>query len=212
MPCFMSVQRTFGEKTLSSISHWFLNSGFLLSGPTQSNFLDTLGGPSWHLYTQVTPRKAGWQVSCDFINSLEMVEVMRFRWRHQGEVVATVSVDCSHQCQAEPQPRCGNMWAHYHWAKHNGSEVGHSMLKGVCVNCNYTNWGCPLMVFLVDIFVELWMVEQPVRQRNFSYSPWGLYTQTKGMDGCIESTRGKARLAGYTQWSVNNQCKCVLPL
>ena len=49
-----------------------------------------------------------------------------------------------------------------HGSGYNRSEVTEDILHGVAVNGAHCNWCCPLMVLLVDTFVQQRVVQQPM--------------------------------------------------
>ena len=43
-------------------------------------------------------------------------------------------------------------------------QVGENMLNRVCIDGDYAGRGCPLMVDLVDVLVELGVMKEPAQQ------------------------------------------------
>ena len=45
----------------------------------------------------------------------------------------------------------------------NRHTVGEKVLQRVAIYGGYPHWGCPFMVGLMDVLVELWVMKQPVK-------------------------------------------------
>ncbi len=85
---------------------------------------------------------------------LVMVVVMGLGRGQEGEVVATVG-DCGvEHSHGVPEPGNGHVGAHHHGTQPEGQDVGDDVLQRVGVHGGDSRGGCPLMVDLVDVFVE----------------------------------------------------------
>ncbi len=89
-----------------------------------------------------------------------MVEVVCFRGRQEWEVVATVWDSGGSQGYAEPQPSCSDVRPHQDGTHHGRQQVTDHMLYRVSIHPNDPDRGCPLMMDLVDVFIEAPMVQQ----------------------------------------------------
>lgn len=121
-----------------------------------------------------------------------MVKVMEFWGRQEGEVVPTVGDGGADQSQTVPHAGGGDVGAQDHWPDDHRQQVGelqkrrtnvwvctssvswrgilqtlnastHQVLQRMGVGGHHSNGSRPLMVLLVEMFIEVWMVEQPER-------------------------------------------------
>ena len=93
---------------------------------------------------------------------LEVVKVVELRGGQEGEVVAGMSIDRPHQGQNVPDPGSEEVAAQQEWPEGDGQQVGENVLQGVSVQSGQAHRGCPLVVDLVERFVEQSAVQQDV--------------------------------------------------
>lgn len=84
------------------------------------------------------------------------------RWE-EGQVVSAVGVQCTEEGQGHPQPDGGHMGAHEQRPQEDRHHVGQSVLQRVGVDGCDGDGTLPLMVHLVEVFVQHSVVEQSVR-------------------------------------------------
>jgi hypothetical protein len=92
----------------------------------------------------------------------EMVKVVGFGRREEGEMVTGVRVQGRQQRQSEPEPGRGDVGAHNEHPQEGGQKVGEEMLDRVAVDCGDGDRGGPFVVLLVDDLVEVTIVEESV--------------------------------------------------
>lgn len=90
---------------------------------------------------------------------LEVVVVVSFIGGKEGHMVATVGVDGVQDTNGVPQQGDGEVRAHDQWSRKHGEEVGNVVLHWVGIDGSYSRGSCPLVVDLVDVFVESGVVE-----------------------------------------------------
>jgi hypothetical protein len=95
--------------------------------------------------------------------ALEMVKVVGFGRREEGEMVTGVRVQGRQQRQSEPEPGRGDVGAHNEHPQEGGQKVGEEMLDRVAVDCGDGDGGGPFVVLLVDDLVEVAIVEESER-------------------------------------------------
>lgn len=88
-----------------------------------------------------------------------VVEVMALGGWEEGQVVSTVIDSGTDNHQGIPEPGHSQMGPGYDWAKHHWEKVDHKVLQRVTVDRGNSNWSCPLVVGLVNVFVETGVVE-----------------------------------------------------
>jgi len=84
---------------------------------------------------------------------------MSLRGGQEGEMVATVGDSCVHDGQNIPEPGDGKVGAHDDRTQGYWEEVREDLFKRVAIDGGYSNRSCPLVVCLVDVFVETRVVE-----------------------------------------------------
>jgi len=87
---------------------------------------------------------------------------MSLRGGQEGEMVATVGDSCVHDGQNIPEPGDGKVGAHDDRTQGYWEEVREDLFKRVAIDGGYSNRSCPLVVCLVDVFVETRVVEYPM--------------------------------------------------
>ena len=91
-----------------------------------------------------------------------VVEVVASRRpREAGQVVAAVLVQGEHDHLEHPDPEGDHMTGHYEWSDEDGQQVAYDVFQWMAVDGHYCHWGSPLVVLLVDVFVDGTVVEQP---------------------------------------------------
>lgn len=84
----------------------------------------------------------------------------------EGEVVATVGDSRVHNGQSIPQPGDREVGPHDDWPQGYWEIVGENLFHRVAVDGGYSSRCRPLMVCLVNVFVETRVMEEPVKGRG----------------------------------------------
>ena len=92
---------------------------------------------------------------------LEVVVVVCLGGRHEGQVVATVSHRGVQDDQEVPQPDHGEVRPHDDWSHTDRHQVREEVLQRVGINGHDADRSGPLVMSLVDVFVQQRMVSQP---------------------------------------------------
>ena len=71
-----------------------------------------------------------------------------------------------HNSQSIPQPGNREVGPHDDWAQGYWEIVGENLFHRVAIDGGYSGWCCPLMVCLVNVFVETRVMEEPVKRRG----------------------------------------------
>lgn len=87
---------------------------------------------------------------------------MSLRRGQEGEMVATMGDSCVHDGENIPEPGDGKVGAHYDRTQGYWEEVREDLFKRMAIDGGYSNRSCPLVVRLVDVFVETRVVEYPM--------------------------------------------------
>ena len=87
---------------------------------------------------------------------------MRLRGRKEREMVPAVANHSADGCHGVPQPGHGEVRTHDEWTCHGREEDGDNVLHWVDVQGGHSHRGCPLMVHLVDVLVEVRVMEEPI--------------------------------------------------
>jgi len=93
---------------------------------------------------------------------LLMVEVMGLGRREEGEVVAGVGVDREEESQAVPRPYSRDVGSHEEGTEYWGEDEKKDVFHRMAVAAFKRHGSRPLVVFLVNVFVDGFMMEQPV--------------------------------------------------
>ena len=75
-------------------------------------------------------------------------------------MVATVINGGADDDHGEPEPCDREMRSSDYWPSDYRTKIDNGVLKGVTVDRSHTHWCRPLVVSFVNVFVELWMMEQ----------------------------------------------------
>ena len=75
-------------------------------------------------------------------------------------MVPGVNIDGVEESNGVPHPQQGEVGTHDEWSQEHWCNVGHHMLQRVGVDTGDADRGGPLVVHLVNVFVDLAMVEQ----------------------------------------------------
>ena len=93
---------------------------------------------------------------------LEVVEIVELRGEAEREVVTGVIVDDLHLYETEPEPHQRNGTSHEQHAVADWGLPSEEMFQGVSVDSSRSDGSRPLVVDLVDVFVDQAVVEQAV--------------------------------------------------
>ena len=103
-------------------------------------------------------------------------------------MVSTVGDGRVHNSQSKPQPGNREVGPHDDWAQGYWEIVGENLFHRVAIAGGYSSWCRPLMVCLVNVFVETRVMEEPVKRRGEGGERRG-----KGGAGEREEVKGDGR-------------------
>ena len=96
------------------------------------------------------------------VGELVVVEVVASRrQREAGQVVAAVLIYRAHDHLEQPDTQRDHMTGHYEWSNENRHQVAYDVFQWMAVDGQYCHWCRPLVVVLVDVFVDGTVVEEP---------------------------------------------------
>lgn len=127
---------------------------------------------------------------------------MALRRGKKWKVVATVVDGGTGDDQCEPEPGDSNMGSCNDWSCHYWGKVHKVVLKGVAIDGGYSNRSCPLVVCLVDVFVEKRVVEESGGKEGGGERGWeGEMGGERGWEGKLGGERGwEGELKGERGW------------
>ena len=80
-------------------------------------------------------------------------------------MVSTVGIECAEEGQGHPQPDGSHVGPHEQWPQEDRHHIGQGMLQRVGIDGCDGDRTLPLMMHLVEVFVQHSVVEQSVTEK-----------------------------------------------
>ena len=104
--------------------------------------------------------------------SLLVVEVVCLGRGEEWEVVAAVRVAGRHERETEPEPGSRDVRAKQQRAECGRNQVADHVFDRVCVHGSNPDRRRPLVVHLVNVFVQEAVMKQPTRKHSYTTFVW----------------------------------------